>query len=622
MSKQPDDEEKRPAKTGSKIAAWILTGLLVLGLGGFGVSNFSGSITSIGSVGDTRISTQDYARAVNQEVNAFSAQLGTRIGMQEALAFGLDKQALSSVVTRTALDNESARLGLSIGDASVASEVMKSDAFKGTAGTFDRNTYSLALKQQGWSEAEFEEATRNDVARSLVQGAVAGGFTTPKPMLDTLYAWVAERRSLSTLRLGEADLTAPLAEPSDAELQTWHQDNIAKFTKPEAKRIAYAALLPETIAADQPVDEAALKAMYDERIDEFVVPERRLVERLVYPDQAAADAAKAKLDGGTGFEALVTERGLTMDAVDLGDVSKVDLGSAGEAIFAAAEGAVLAADSDLGPALFRVNGVLAGEETTFEEAREMLAAELQTDAARRLIADKVEAIDDILAGGAELKDLAAEMGMSFATLDHVPGQQGEAAIEGYTEFRAAADTVTAEDFPEAIVLEDGGVVALQFVESVAAAPIPFDEAKDAVAADWRADKLAKALFTRAAEIKSAIEGGAAIGSFGIVDATPEISRDGAVADAPSALVETAFQMAAGEVRVIEEGNFVAILMLNEVMPAAETGDEAEALKAALSAQIEQALANDAMAAYSDALIDQAGVSLDDAAITAVNTSLQ
>ncbi len=370
------------------------------------------------------------------------------------------------------------------------------------------------------------------------------------------------------------------------------------------------------------MDEAALKKMYEDRIAEFVVPERRLVERLVYPDQAAADAARAKLDAGTGFEALVAERGLTLDAVDLGDVSKEDLGAAGDAVFAAAEGAVIAAESDLGPALFRVNGILQGEETSFEEARELLAAEMQTDAARRLIGDKVEEIDDLLAGGAELKDLAAEMGMTYATLDHVPGQQGTDPIEGYTAFRTAADAVTAEDFPEAIVLDDGGVVALQFVETVPAAPIPFDEAREDVAADWRAAKLREALSARAIEIKAAVEGGAAIGSFGIVDTTPEISREGSIDGAPAALVEAAFQMAAGDVRVIEDGDFIAVLRLNDVLPAAETGDEAEALKAALSAQIEQALANDAMAAYSDALIDAAGVVLDQSAITAVNTSLQ
>ncbi len=626
MSKTPrphaDDDEKRPPRKGSKAAAWVLTILLVIGLGGFGVTNFGGAVTSVGSVGDTRISAQDYARAVQQEVAAFSAELGTQLGMTEAMAFGLDRQALSSIVTRTALDNEAARIGLSIGDASVAAEVMKNASFTGASGGFDRETYRFVLDQQGWSEAEYETATRRDVSRALLQGAISGGFTAPDPMVDTLYRWIAERRALSTLRLTEADLTAPLPEPTEEDLAAWHEANIATFTRPEAKRIAYAALLPDSISADQPVDEAAIRKMYDDRIAEFVVPERRLVERLVFPDQAAADAAKAKLDAGTAFDALVAERGLTLDAVDLGDVAKADLGAAGEAVFAAEEGAVVLADSDLGPAMFRVNGILQGEETTYEEARPFLATEMQTDAARRLIADKVEEIDDLLAGGAELKDLAAEMGMTFATLDHVPGQQGADPIEGYTAFREAANAVTAEDFPEAIVLDDGGVVALQFLETVPAAPIPLAEARDAVVADWRAAKLREALSARAIEIKAAIEGGAAIGTFGIVDTTPEISRDGSIPGAPAALIEAAFAMSEGDVRVIEDGDFIAVLRLNAILPAEDTGEEAEALKAALSAQIEQAFANDAMAAYADALIGEAGVVLDQTAITAVNTSLQ
>ena len=626
MSKTPqkpqDEDARKPRKKSEHVAAWLITGMLVLGLGGFGVTNFGGNVTTIGSVGGIDITTQEYARSVRQEAAAMSAQLGVNIGMTEALAFGLDKQALSATVTRAALDAEAARIGISIGDQSVAAEIRKMDSFKGTAGGFDRDAYSFSLKQQGWSEAEFETALRRDVSRSLLQGAVTGGFVAPKPMLDTLYRWVAERRAFSMIRLTEADLTAPLPAPTEDELKAWHDGHIASFTKPEAKRIAYAALLPDTIAKDQPVDEEALKKMYEDRLSEFVVPERRLVERLVFPDQAAADAAKVRLDGGAPFETLVLERGLTLDAIDLGDVSKNDLGAAGEAVFAAAEGTVVAAESDLGPALFRVNGVLAGESTSFEDARADLAGEMQTDAARRLIADKVEQIDDLLAGGAELKDLAGEMGMTYATLDHVPGKQGDEAIEGYSAFRTAADKLTAEDFPQAIVLDDGGVVAMQFLQTVPAAPIPLDEAHDAVAADWRAARLKEALSARAIEIKAALEAGGTIGSFGIVDQTPEISRDGSVDGAPASLVKAAFDMAPGDIRVIEEGDFVAVLHLNAVIPAAETGDDAEALKAALAAQIQQAISNDALAAYSDSLISSAGVNLNQAAITAVNSSLQ
>lgn len=147
MSKTPqkpqDEDARKPRKKSEHVAAWLITGMLVLGLGGFGVTNFGGNVTTIGSVGGIDITTQEYARSVRQEAAAMSAQLGVNIGMTEALAFGLDKQALSATVTRAALDAEAARIGISIGDQSVAAEIRKMDSFKGTAGGFDRDAYSF-----------------------------------------------------------------------------------------------------------------------------------------------------------------------------------------------------------------------------------------------------------------------------------------------------------------------------------------------------------------------------------------------------------------------------------------------------------------------------------------------
>jgi peptidyl-prolyl cis-trans isomerase D len=623
MAKTPDNDTPKPRNKAKSAAAWVLMGLLIVGLGGFGATNFGGGITSIGSVGDTRISTDDYARAFQNQIAAFSQQIGQPISAQEGIAFGIDRQVLQSIITRTALDNETHRIGLSVGDATVAAELIAMDGFKGANGAFDREAYRFALDRTNMSEAEFEANIRRDLARSLLQGAVGGGFAAPAAMTETLYSWVGERRGFSMLRLTEADLSTPLPEPTEAELTAFHQANIATFTKPEAKRITYAALLPEMIAKDQPVDEAVLRKLYDDRIEEFVIPERRLVERLVYPDQAAADAAGARLDTGESFETLVTERGLTLDAIDLGDVAKADLGPAAEAVFALTEPGVIGpVMSDLGPAIFRVNGILAAEETPFDAAREALAIEIQTDAARRTIADLVETVDDLLAGGASLEDLEKDAGLQLATLDYVAGQPGDSTIEGYPAFRTAAEAVAADDFPEALVLDDGGLVALRLDEIVAAAPIPFDEARDAVATAWRADAVKKALSARAIEIKAALEAGTAIATFGIVDVTPEIARDGFINTAPDTLVPGVFEMAEGDVRVFEADGFTGVVLLDSVQPAATEGPDAEAVRTSIAAQIEQAIAQDAFNAFTTALTAEAGITLDQSAINAVNASLQ
>jgi len=625
MAKKPDPStgsETVPKKRkGSTVLVWVLMAMLIAGLGGFGVTNFGGGTARIATVGDRPIDVTDYARALQQELQAFSAQIGQPVTMEQSRTLGLDSQVRQRLITAAALDNEAARIGLSVGDARVAQEIMANDAFKGVTGAFDRETYRFTLERNNLTEAAFETRVREDLSRSLLQGAVAGGFLAPAPMVSALQAWIGETRGFTLLRLTEADLPTPLPDPTEADLRAFYDANPALFTAPEARRITYAALLPEMLSQTIQLDEAALRAAYDERIAEFVQPERRLVERLVFPTDAEAAAAKARLDAGETFEALVEERGLTLADIDLGEQSREDLGAAGDAVFALTEpGVVGPLPSDLGPALYRMNGILVAQTTAFEDAREALAAEQMADAARRAIADRIEDLDDLLAGGATLEDLAREAGLELGTLDYAPGV--DAPIAGYEAFRTAAAAVQEGDFPELIELEDGGLVALRLDDIIPPALKPFDSVAEDVATGWRADALARALSARAIEVKAAVEGGASPGSFGIAEVTLSMARNGFVEGAPDTLLPAIFEMTPGERRVIEGPDFAGLVQLDTIQPAPADTPDALATKAELASQLQQALAQDAFEMFSTALIAEAGITINDAAIAAVHAQVQ
>ncbi len=91
---------------------------------------------------------------------------------------------------------------------------------------------------------------------------------------------------------------------------------------------------------------------------------------LVFGSTDEAEAAKTRLSADEiTFDALIEERGLSLADVDLGDVSKPELDAAGEAVFSAEVGDVVGPiDTAIGPALFRVNGVLQAQETSYEDA--------------------------------------------------------------------------------------------------------------------------------------------------------------------------------------------------------------------------------------------------------------
>ncbi|MWP39648.1 peptidylprolyl isomerase [Rhodobacter sphaeroides] len=621
MSKLTSIEHHKPKKKGTQLVFWGLVGLMAVGLGGFGVTNFGGGLSTVGSVGDRDITTGAYARALQQEMRALGAQINQPVTMEMAKAFGLDQQVRRRLVTEAALSNETDRIGLSVGDARVAREITGTDAFHGPSGQFDRETYRLVLRQNNLSEGEFETGLREDMARSLLQGAVGGGFIAPAQMVNTLHAYIAERRSFGLLRVTEANLAKPLAAPTDAELQAWYEAHPADFTAPETKRITYAALLPQDVAATLPADEAALRRLYDERHAEFVQPERRLVERLVFPTAEAAAEARKRLDAGTPFETLVSERGLELADIDLGDASRDALGGAADAVFALTEPGIAGpVETDLGPALFRVNGVIAAHETPFEEVRDDLLTEYQQEAAGRAIAGRREQIDDLLAAGATLEDLAGEAGMKIATVDYAPGLDSD--ISGYEAFRTAADKLQKDDFPETILLNDGGLLAMRLDEVVPPKLKPFEEVRDDVAEAARKDALTKALAARATEIAKAAEEGTDLGSFGPVEDLGPMTRDGFVEGVPETLVPAAFEMQQGAFRAIEGADFAGVLRLDAVEHAAADDEAAKALKASLSAQIEQALSQDALALFSNSLMQEAGITLNDAAISAVQAQFQ
>ncbi|MFD1809425.1 SurA N-terminal domain-containing protein [Gemmobacter lanyuensis] len=97
---------------------------------------------SIGTVGDREIDANRYFRALRAEMNAMGQQLGTQIDLPAAQGLGIDARVRQSLVTTAALDNEAARIGLSMGDARVAQDIAGMDAFKGLRAALTRKPTS------------------------------------------------------------------------------------------------------------------------------------------------------------------------------------------------------------------------------------------------------------------------------------------------------------------------------------------------------------------------------------------------------------------------------------------------------------------------------------------------
>ena len=604
----------------SKTAVWALMALLILGLGGFGAINLSGNLRSIGSVGDKSISVDQYARQLQQEIRAIEAQTGESLSFARAQEMGLDRAVLQRIVRNRALDHEADEMGLSIGDATLRDEIVAISAFQGIDGNFDREGYRFALQQSGMSEAEFERSIREEAARGLLQRAVLGGVSMPDTYARTLVDYVAEQRSFTWARLSESDLDTPVAAPTEEELQAYYDANTDDFMLPASKSITYAWLRPEDLLDEIEVPEEELRAEYDARSDEYDQPERRLVERLVFANEEAATQAAAALEvDGTTFEALVEERGLALADVDMGDVAKSDLDAAGDAVFGAQSGDIVGPlPTSLGPALFRVNAVLPAQNVPFEEAREVLEETLAISRATRAVEARAQEIDDRLAGGATLEDLAEETKMNLGTIDWT--QESSEGIAAYGAFREAAASLSADAFPQIDQLEDGGVFAMRLDETKPERPEPFEQARDAVETAWRDAQIVEALTAKAESLTGTL---AEADGFEAAGLTPQLgeglTRSSYVDGTPDDFMDQVFDLDEGGVAVLPAGDSVVVLRLDAVTPAGED-DQTQALMTRLSQQLDQALAQGLFDIYSNAVMRDADPQIDQRAVSAVHVN--
>ena len=606
----------------SKLAVWIIVGLLMFGMIGFGAAGFNGTQRSLGKVGDKTVSIASYSTALQNEMAQFQEQIGREITPQEMQAIGLDQRALNRVISTRALDQLATDLGLSLGDARVREQVVEISAFQGLDGEFDREAYAEVLQRNNLKEADFETSLREDAARRILQEAVLTGVTAPEAYAKAMVAYLAETRDFSWARLTQDILISPAPKPNEEDLVTYHSENPAKFTTLAARSVSYIWLTPAMLADDIEIEERELRAAYESRSDEFIQLPSRLVERVIFPSQELAiKAMEAINEEATTFEEVVENRGLTLQDVDLGDVTEAEMGAAGLLVFSLEEpGVVGPAETDLGPALFRVNAILDGNVQSYNSVRDQLNLDVALDVASSQIADIAEQVDDLLAGGATLEDVAIETDLQLATLDW--NVQSEGGISDYEEFQTAAATVTAEDFPALGALSDNGIFALRLDGELPAELQPLESVRDAVAKSWTEKQIKQQLRDLADGIAPQVSLDAPLASFGLTEnLQDDMNRNDTVDGTPPALVATAFETELGKAAVLDAAEGVIILAPRAIRAADFEDAQVKSLIGILGNRIDTTLASDVLEAFSNAARTAVDVEINPTTLRSVNSSL-
>ena len=614
-----------------KAIVTVLFGILIVSFAIWGIQDiFSNGVRSdtVAEVGSTEISGASFLSEFQRELRAYQNQLGPQFTAQTAMAAGLDTKVLERMINRTAFDETAYNMGLRVSDKQVANYIRQQPAFTDEAGGgFNRLQYQAVLQQVGLTEQQYEAQTRYDIARGYLIDALLGGRNAPKTLVDALYKYRNQKR-VADLAYLPNDTITDVPTPDDAAVEAYYKDHISRFTAPEYRQLSFIALGPATLMSEVNVTDKEMHDLYDSRRNEYMPGEKRTLDAMNFLDQAAAEKASNAVKNGEDFAKAAQEFGATNASdLSLGQLTQIDLEQklgkdvALEAFSVPINTATKPLQNVFGNwSVLRSTATTAGLGKTFDQVKDDLHKELATQKASDALYGMLSKIEDDLAGGASLQEVAEKFALTVkkvADVDSTGDAPDGTHVEGLPQTRKFLDYAFNARPGDDLELTDGGdneyfIVKVDGITP--STPKPLDTVKTQVVASWQDEKRRDMAQERAKKLvdwadKETNLATVATTAGGKVVTSKPLLRDGSVSqdNVTPALLAQIFNTEQGSAGwgAAPDGKGYVLFKVKEIStpdPAAET----DAVKKVGSA-ISEDIANDLLAEYQTYIEQNLGV---------------
>lgn len=569
---------------------WFAKGLFILLILSFAIWGIEDVVRNFGNdralarVDGEPIELPEAQEAARRQLAQLQRQLGSTFEITPQMSQAVARQAVETLVMQRVQRQEAARLHIAVSEDALRNYIFAIPAFQGADGRFSRVLLDGWLRNNGLSEAAFLDMARADLQRQQLVGAVRSGAAGPDALTRPLLAWEREQRAADIVRLPLAAAPEP-AEPEEAQLRRFHENNPDRFSAPEYRHAVIAVLSPETLASEvQPTDEE-LRAAFESRRAQFERQERRTVEQALVQTREKAEALAAKWREGADLAAVNTAAQADGgQALSLGEVDRAGLPvpELADAAFALQDSAVSQpVQSAFGWHVLKVTGITPGETASFESVRDQVLAEVRRERAADLAYERANQVEDALAAGTPLAEVAPRFGLALAevTVDAAgnspDGTQAALPLDGPARDIALRAVFAAQQGQQPRLAEAGqtALFAFDLKEVTPAALRPFDTVRDAVHAAFLQDARRRAQEEKAAALIAAVEGGKSLAEAAReAGLTPQSSgpfgRDPRQAPQalPPELLQPVFNTALNKATMADTGDGFAVAQVTRILP--------------------------------------------------------
>jgi len=578
---------------------------LVFGLWGIGDYLTGATEKFAAKVDDMQISQSQFEQGMARQRQRLEEMFQGKVPDSPAFQQRMKEQVLEQLITQKVMQKMVTNEGYRVADVVLAQKIKSMEAFQ-KDGAFDNKSYEALIQSQGMGVKEFENLYRNDLAVQQLQDAVTRSSIIGQAELNILNQIQQQSRDINYLQFNDVNFLADI-KVTDEDIQKYYELNRGRYMHPEMVSISYVELTQDHLAKNIPVDEEAVRRLYDEYVDSISRKEQRKTQHILIAVAADADAEmrqqkkkliddlSVRIKNGESFEKLAKEnsedQGSAPNGGDLGWVSKGMMVPEFEtALFKLDKGQISeAVKSSFGYHLIRFNDSKSENVASFDSKK----TELEKQYKAQLLEDGFYEKSELMATVAyendqSLTEVADALGLEIKTTDSFSRLSGK-SIAVNKKVRDAAfnpDVISEGRNSEIIELSKNHVLVLRVDTHTEAKQKKLDEVKNIIKAAISTEKAREKSMVIALETLAKLEQGESIESKSI-QASGKLTKLGSIkrdnTTANKQVLTEAFTMAKPSAdkavyKVIEIPSGTAVVELKSVTaPGPATKEQLQAM---------------------------------------------
>jgi len=506
------------------IIAKVIVGLIALTFALWGVESLVSLTTrepAPAEVNGEDITRQELFQGMELQRRQLLAQMGENADPAAIDENMLRQMVIEGLISRKVLLQSADEMGFHLSDQMVDQIIVSTPQFQ-VEGKFDRDQYEAVLRSAGFTPLMYRDLIRKE---KLIQQAEAGymlsEFATGQE-LERLVSLDRQTRDLAYVTL-KADPAAVSVD--ETELRAEYDEQAASMMTEEQVSVDYVILDRTGLAKPDQVTESEIKAAYEQMLAGFKSEEQRSARHIlidINSDRdadaalAEAEALRQEIESGTDF-AEAAKR----ESADLGSAEEGgDLGFNGrgvfvepfeEALFGLKVGEVSKpVRTEFGYHLIKLDEIQATDAPTLAEAEADLREQVAQDKAEQDYVAALERLADLSFSSNDLQAVSEELGLKIRSTELFSRAGGSDLVSSSQKAIEAAfsDQVLNERLnSDPIELDSGRTLVLHLREHQEPRQLGFDEVRERLDAQLRAEKAAAQVVEQADSWLAALKEG-------------------------------------------------------------------------------------------------------------------